>query len=248
MIRRNDGGAPRSLRIAAGALFVLGIGGLSLAIASNESGEESARIELVRQNEAQELVDARRAAEAARSEIERLNRIRANQFQELVALRREAASLHMDLETAVTARAEADAAEIARLNRVRQNLFEELVGTRRELAAAQARLQTAMSAPGEAEVTGTGQQTGSLARQSPAMGAQRLSHQSSAEAPSRRRLRGPVPTIASRASPGSSSITKASSQRGERMAPSKPNAAVRAEVRRTPQALPSVLMLHGSAN
>ena len=257
MIRRTGGGARGFLGVAAGAVVALGIGGLSLAIAASEGGEDSARVEQARGNAAQELVEARRAAEAARGEIERLDRIRANQFQELVTLRREAASLRQELEAAVTARAEVDTAEIARLNRVRQNLFEELVGTRRELAAAQARLQTAASAPVPAELTDRGQQTGSLASQAPVSSAQRLMHRISAGTSATRAVtrpagtsvqRGPVAAIISPAPARPSSLAKTPSPRVEKIVPAKQSATIRAEVRRAPKALPSALMLHGSAN
>jgi hypothetical protein len=240
MNRRMGRGSSRSLSIAAGVAVALGIGGLSLAIASSEGGEDGARVEQARGDEARELGESRRAAEAAHVEIERLDRVRANQFQELVALRREAASLRQDLEAAVTARAQVDAAEIARLNRVRQNLFEDLVGTRRELAAAQARLESAVSAPRDAE---PGQQTGSLAREPLPTSVLRVKPHTSAGTSVQR---APVPAMTSRPPARLSSVAKAPSQR-EKIAPGKPIETVRTELRRTPQALPSALMLHGAA-
>jgi hypothetical protein len=251
MVRRMGGGTPCSLGIAAGAVVALGIGGLSVAIA--EGGAEGARVERARTDEARELGEVRRAAEAARLEIERLDHVRANQFQELVGLRREAASLRKELEAAVTARSEADAAEIARLDRVRQNLFEELVGTRRELASAQARLQAEASAPHQVELSRTEQQTGSLARQSPETSAQRPPLQTSAAiSPPRDRTRPADMTLRRapvRAFPSAAlvrSSMKAMLQKTEKAVPAKPNATVRADARRSPQALPSALMLRSA--
>ena len=246
MIRWTGGGTPCSLGIAAGAVVALGVGGLSLAVASSEGRVEGARVEQARGDEARELEEARRAAEAARVEIERLDRVRANQFQELVGLRREANSLRKELEVAVTARSEADVAEIAHLDRVRQNLFEDLVGTRRELASAQARLQAGASAPHQVELS----RTGSLARQSPEMSAQRPPLQTSAAiSPPRDRpadmtlQRAPVRALPSAALVRSS--MKAMLQKTEKAVPAKPNA-VRADARRSPQALPSTLMLRSA--
>ncbi len=145
--------------MAAGTLFSLGIGGLSFAVASSHGGEDIARVERVRANLSQELAEARRETEAARSEIARLDRVRADQFGDLVAARRELASVRADIQAQSAARTTAQSAEIARLDRVRQTLFEELVGTRRELISARTELQAASRPPSGADAAGT-RQTG----------------------------------------------------------------------------------------
>jgi hypothetical protein len=227
------------------------MGGLALAIESYDRAENSARAEQAGVNLSQEPVEARREAEAARAEIERLDRVRADQFQEIVKLRREVASVRAGLEAASTARAQADAAEIARLDRVRQSLFEELVRTRRDVASARSELHAALNAPSKVEFTSMGQQRGALETQS------QTKAPIAAEMPSPRLVVRPAvtfsqprPVRANKSHPPTrpSSITKALPQKAAKVARAKLNANSRAEVRPTPPALPSVLMLQGSTN